>query len=573
MAGIQLTGLASGLDWKSLVDQIMTVNNVPITNLQTEQTKVGQQTTALNSLKDKMTAMQTSLASLNTSSAFTQRTASAGNLLWTVAAAPSATAMSHTIAVSKLATAAQTQGASQLSQPIRSDGDPSQVLVGAMNLAQPVSAGEFSINGAKVAVAITDTLADVFQKISTATGGAVTASYNGTTDQVSLAGSGPIVLGAANDSSNFLQALKLNNNGTSAVSSTARLGAVKLDSPLASASLSTPLALDGNNAGKLLVNGVEIAFDADTDSLNTVMKRINASAAGINASYDAANDRMVLTNKVTGDLGISIQDGTGNLAGVLGLTGAATLVRGQNAEFTVDGGPVKISASNTLDETALGVSGLSVTAGSETTERVTVGTDTASTRANIEDFLAKFNEVMAYSDQMTKVTSSGTKVTTGLLYGTNAVRETANALRGEVFKSLGGTTGIQRLESLGIDFVGTTNQLKIKDSARLDAALLTKGDDVAAFFSNTSTGLAPRINALVTRQTGTDGALTQAVTLKTQRNSRITSQIAEQQRRLDQQRASLEARFVQMEQMQSLLKNQLTSLTNAFPSKSSSSSS
>ncbi|MEA3212886.1 MAG: flagellar hook-associated protein 2 [Chthoniobacter sp.] len=569
MAGIQLTGLASGLDWKSLVDQLMTVNSVPVTRLQTEQAKVGQQTTALNSLKSKLDALQESVGNLNTTGVFTQRTASASNTQWPVSASSTATAMTHTIAVTHLATTARLQGAGHLSNAIRSDGDTSQMLISAMNLAQPITAGQFSVNGARVSVAITDTLADVFQKISDATGGAVTASYDGATDRVSLASGSPIVLGSANDSSNFLPALKLNNNASGAVSSSTRLGAVKLDAPLASAGLAGSLALDGNNAGKLLLNGVEIPFDADTDSLRTVLARINSSTAGVTASYDSTNDRLVLTNKVTGDLGVSVQDSVGNLASVLGVTGAATLVRGQNAEFTVDGGSTRTSASNVLDESALGVSGLSATIGSETTERVTVGSDTASARAKIEDFISKFNEVLSYVDQQTKVSMSGTKVTTALLYGNQAARDLATGLRREVFNVLGGTGAIQRLESLGIDFNGTTNQLKIKDPARLDAGLLSKADDVTSFFTTASTGFAVRLDALIKRQTSTDGALTQAVAAKTQRSSKITTQISDLQRRLDQQRASLEARFVQMEQMQSLLKGQLQALTNAFATKSS----
>jgi len=152
-----------------------------VTRLQTEQTKVGNQATALNSMKTKMADIQTSLAALSTPpAAFTQRTASASNSLWKVSAQPTAAPVTHTIAVTKLATTAGLRGAGGISSAIRPDGDASQVLVSAMNLAQPITAGQFSVNGAKVTVAITDTLADVFQKISDATGGAVTASYNGT---------------------------------------------------------------------------------------------------------------------------------------------------------------------------------------------------------------------------------------------------------------------------------------------------------------------------------------------------------------------------------------------------------
>jgi flagellar hook-associated protein 2 len=570
MAGIQLSGLASGLDWKSLVTELMKVNSAPVTVLQTEQTKVGQQSTALTSLKSKLEALQESVKSLSAPTAFAQRTASASNTQWSVTAGTTATPMAHTISVTQLATTARLQGGSGVSSPIRSDGDASQVIVSAMNLAQPITAGQFSINGAKVSVAITDTLEEVFQKISAATGGAETASYDGATDKVSLSSAGPIVLGSANDSSNFLQALKLNNNGTGNISSGSKLGAIKLAAPIASGGLATPLSLDGDNAGKILVNGTEISFDADTDSINTLILRINASAAGVTASYDSINDRMILTNKVTGDLGVSVQDSVGNLASALGLTSSATLSRGLNAEFTVDGGSTRTSASNTLDENALGVTGLSLTVSSLTTEQISVGSDTSSTRAKIEDFIAKYNEVFSYMEQQSKVTTSGTKVTTGLLYGDSAVRELKSGLRNEIFTALGGTGAIQRLESLGIDFDGTSSALRIADPKKLDNALLSQAEDVTSFFTASATGFAARISAAITKQTKSDGSLTRSLASKMERTARITTQISTIQRRLEQQRASLEARFIQMERMQGILKNQLQALTNAFPNTSNS---
>ena len=74
-----------------------------------------------------------------------------------------------------------------------------------LGLGQPITAGTFSVNGAQVAVTTSESLQDVFAAISTATGGNVTASYDPTTDKVTMASaSGPVVLGADNDSSNFL---------------------------------------------------------------------------------------------------------------------------------------------------------------------------------------------------------------------------------------------------------------------------------------------------------------------------------------------------------------------------------
>src|SRR6185369_1957867 len=100
----------------------------------------------------------------------------------------------------------------------------------------------------------------VFAKISTATSGAVTGAYDSTTDKITLSSGSAIVLGSSADTSNFLQVAKLNNNGTSTVSSTYALGVVKQSTVLSAANLATTLSDGGSGAGKFKINGVTINF-------------------------------------------------------------------------------------------------------------------------------------------------------------------------------------------------------------------------------------------------------------------------------------------------------------------------
>ena len=51
------------------------------------------------------------------------------------------------------------------------------------------------------------------------------------------------------------------------------------------------------------------------------MNNINESAAGVTASYDPVNNKFVLANNTTGDVGISMQDVTGNFLAATGLAG------------------------------------------------------------------------------------------------------------------------------------------------------------------------------------------------------------------------------------------------------------
>ena len=97
---------------------------------------------------------------------------------------------------------------------------------------------------------------------------------------------------------------------------------------------------DSSGAGSFTINGVSIAYNAKTDSLSTVLNHINTSAAGVNADTQMrGNNRILLTNTSTGNTGIGVSDVSGNLAAALGLTSGASTNFGQNATFSVNGGP------------------------------------------------------------------------------------------------------------------------------------------------------------------------------------------------------------------------------------------
>lgn len=544
----------------------MAVQNAPITKLNNEKTANINKTAALADLSTKLTALQTSSTALNSANLFTGRKAvsSTANSTWSPVAAPGTAAGNYAIAVSQLATVAHRDGAANLGQPLNATDDVSGLTIANLSTAIDITAGTFSVNGQKVTVAATDSLAQVFTAISTATGGSVTASYDHTADRITLSGSGEIVLGAANDTSNFLTALHLANNGTATVASAGGLGSVDSFATLANARLNAAItAVDGAGAGSFTVNGVAISYNVNTDSLDTVIKRINQSGAGVTAGYDGVSDRVVMTNAVTGDTGIAISEAAGGLMDALGLTGSA-LVRGRNAEFSINGGATLISASNTLDATAHGIAGLSVTVDSATTQSIAVSGDTAGMRKGIEDFIAKFNDVQGYIAEQSKTSRTvDGKVSTSLLSNNREVQSWADSLRSIAFAAVPGLSGtISRLENLGVDFTAGTSQLSVKDGAKLDAALRDKAGDVAEFFQTGTTGIVAQFQTFLTKVIAQDGEQ-QAQLNKA--NLGITDQIAAIQRRLDQQRQLLTNSFLAMESAQSKLKTQADALTRAFP--------
>lgn len=565
MASLQLSGLVSGFDWKTLVDQLMTAEHIPADKLATEKTTNSSKVTALDNLQTKLTALQTSVTALGAEGLFSARKAATAtiNSTWKPAASAGTATGSYTIDVTKLATASRRTGTSDIGNPLNATDDVSGLTVANLPIASAVTAGTFSVNGQKVTVALTDSLDQVFAAISTATGGAVTASYDHTTDKVTLSGAS-LVLGAANDTSNFLSAMRLGTVNSTTATSTSMLGATNKSAVLTSARLNSAItAVDGSGNGTFAINGVNIAYNVNTDSLSAVLQRINQSGAGVTAAYDSSNDRVTLSNNITGDLGIGVSEAAGGLMDALGLSSSLTLTQGDNAEYTINGGATLTSRSNTLSATSHGVEGLNVTVDSMGEQTISISGDTAGMRTAIDDFIAKFNDVQTYIDTATKVTSKNGKVTAAILSSNHEIQAWASSLRSKVFGSVPGLSGtISRLENLGIDFTAGTSNLSVKDSTKLDTALREKAGDVAEFFQTATTGMAKSMVSYLTTL-GTQNSDQQKRLAKT--NTDLDTQIANIERRLALQRSVLEASFIAMESAQATLKSQGDALTKAFP--------
>jgi flagellar hook-associated protein 2 len=577
MATLQLSGLASGFDWKSFIEQVMNLNAAPIRALETEKAGNTSKLSLLSSLGTRLTDLQTSVRALKGEGLFTGRNAvsTTSTSQWASTASSGTAAGTYAIAVSQLATTTRRTGTSDIGLGIAATNDVSGVTVASMATSTAVTAGNFTVNGSQVSVALTDSLQDVLTRINTATSGAVSASYDSTTDKITLSSASAIVLGAANDTSNFLAVTKLANNGTGTIASSAGLGATSQTAALSSARLRNSItAVDGSGNGSFTVNGVSISYNVNTDSMNTVLGRITNSSAGVTAAYDAAADRVILTNKTTGDTGLAVSEAAGGFLDAIGFSGGGTLTRGNNALFTVNGGATLSSTSNTLDATSHGITGLSVTVNSQTTESISVSSNTTAMRSAIDDFIKKYNSVQTYIDDQTKITSTNGKVTTAALANNREIQAWSSTFRSSVFGAVSGLSGtIQRLEHLGIDFTAGTSQLAIKDTNKLEAALRDKPADVEAFFKTASTGFSARLDTFVTSLLGTSGTgsgglLGAQKDLLTKGNTSIDTQIANLQRQLNSEKARLEASFLAMEQAQANIQQMQQQLANAFPTTS-----
>jgi flagellar hook-associated protein 2 len=562
-----ISGLASNFDWKSFITQMIQVERAPEQRLRATQSTLQQRNNAYGSILTQLNVLNNKVDALKEPLLFSSRqTAVSDPTIASATAGTSAALGSYTFNLTQLASSAVQQGAVDSGKPISATNDVSGLVLGSAGMSSGITAGTFTVNGKAITIATTDTLQSVFDQINTATGGTVTGSYDAATDRISLTSSGgPIVLGTVTDTSNFLQATKLFNNGTGTVTSSSALGGIHMTGSLAASNLASTVDDGGSGAGAFKINGVTINFDASTDSLSDVLTRISNSAAGVTASYDSVNDRFVLSNKTTGDVGIALEDVTGNFLAATGLSGG-TLQRGTNLLYNINGGGTLTSQSNTITSDSSGLAGLAVTAFQTGTTTVTVGSDNAKIKSAITDFITEFNAVQNLVNNLTaSSTDSSGKVTAGTLTGERDASDIQSSLRHIMTATLSGLTGtIKSLDSLGISSNGTDNTLALTNSDKLDSALASNLDDISAVFTDSTNGLAVKLSDYLKGLTGDDGSLNKKQTDLTKQSGAIDTTIEAMERTIlaDQQRMT--DSFVAMEAAIASINQQGAYLTKTF---------
>jgi flagellar hook-associated protein 2 len=262
----------------------------------------------------------------------------------------------------------------------------------------------------------------------------------------------------------------------------------------------------------------------------------------------------------------------------MGLTTGA-LTSGEDAVFTVNGGGNITSRSNTLDESAHGITGLSVNAKydaatpSNNFQTITVSGDTASTKAALNTFIEKYNTVQNAIDKYTKVTVDGTKVSSSVLSGSRELATISRELRRMLYTTgqKGGadlTGTVKRLSDLGVNFAGIENTISITNSALLDTRLASNTDDLVDYFSTDTDGLVDRLDKMMDRlvndSSTTPGTFKVQTDSISSQNKSLDKQIVEFERRLDSQRSLLESSFIAMERAQSTFQQQSSYLAKTF---------
>ena len=652
--GMALSGLASGFDWKSIVDQLIEVSRAPQNRMRTEKSTNASKSSAINEVKGLLSTLKTSISSLASEESLYKKGVSFKDTStnWKASASKDTPAGDYKFNLLSEATASKLTGSSNLVASLTD-----QKLISDLSVGRTITPGSFLVNGKEINVTASMFLKDIIKEMSSGTG--VTANL--VDGQIELHSTSPIALGSANDTSNFLQAMRLSGSGvlntgitnnytvrsghssfgttnpdpfagstdlvfpsghglkvgdqiavdlasgegtglnsggtyhvvsvsgnnvqlssasggaaeaiSSVITSASKFS--RLNS-LAAPSLNVPLSSVGFTTGissgdlQLAINGVSIDYNAASDTVQTLLDKINKSDAGVTAIYDLAQGAFSLTNKTTGDVGISVVD-NGTLAAALGLTTGKT-ANGSDATFSVNGGGILTSRSNILDETAHGVKGLSVTANKIGEQTLTVAGDYTAAKDSLNDFISKYNAVQNAIEKYTKVTVSGDKVSSAILAGNRELSSLSRSLRTMLYQAGDGITGsVQRLSDLGINFAGIEPTISLTKSTALESKLATAADDIAEYFSTAGGGLIDRLDTLlssyVSDSGSASGGLKAQIDSITKQNTSLDKQIEDVERRLASQRSLLESSFIAMERAQSGFQQQSAYLAKTFSGK------
>jgi flagellar hook-associated protein 2 len=360
------SGLASGVQWRDLVDQLVAIDKQrrldPITARQTLAKKRSEAWSQYQSLS---VAFRDASKALRDSSSFGVfkvaggTSLTSGRTLLTASASFGATPGNYAVEVLDVARANKLSG---------------NVVSSASNALG--MSGEFAVNGQKVTVVATDTLNNIRDKINALDVGAapsgVTASVLSTganqhrlvlsADQTGAAG-----IDLVDDAAGTLQSLGI-VDGTKSLNLGADGGVQSQKVSSATAAIATMLGVTMPPPSSIEVGGRVIAVDLTVDSLSSIAARIAAAGGNASVATETSGGKTSYRLVSSDTIGASTVDGQRTLE-VLGFvkngrSGVAQVTRSENAfadalgaaasgatllsDLQVNGNPLALAAGDTF---------------------------------------------------------------------------------------------------------------------------------------------------------------------------------------------------------------------------------
>jgi flagellar hook-associated protein 2 len=552
-------GVTSGIDYNSLINAAVEAEKQPLYRVQTQQTTNKSQVSLLQDLNTKLLALQDAMSSLKDPAGLQLKkatTSTYGDLNATATA--DATSGSYSVEISQLArshkvitegvadasTTSISAGAGTLVMKVGSGADISVNLTAGMTL----TALKDAINGKNAGI-----------KASIISDGSATNPYR-------------LILAA--DSTGSANAIQITHNDTSIAALNNLSGGI-----IEAAYSKTSNAFDGTAT----VSGTYTG----TTSKSFVVQMTTGGAVG-DAKFKVSEDGGVtwsaadsFTTSASGtaifngqDSGVKLAFGAGTKDFSVGDTFTIdafnpTLTPPQDAIFKVDG-MTFTKQSNSVNDALPGVTlDLLNTTASGSSIAVTVSDDTQAITTKVQDFVAKYNDIMNFIK--TNATYDSVNNVAGPLLGDFTVQSIQSALGSSISTPITGLSGnYNSLANLGIktERDGTITL----DTNALSDALAKDSTSVVNVFSGGSSGtvngVADSLFSYLDGATKSDSGI-MSIRINTLNDS-ITEadrEIADKQERIDADTVRLKARFANLETLISKSTSDSSYLTQTFAPK------
>lgn len=581
LPAVSFPGIATGIDYNSIIQKYTDLTLAQEKPLETKVTSLNAQQAELLKIHDLVAKFQDTFLAVSDPANFSATTPSSSNgsaVAASTIAGAVATPGTYVIKSSTLATATQfsndpaANGTFSYNTALTNAGASISPNNGPPGTTTP---GQITINGAVLSYDVNSTTLQSFvsnaANVAALSAVGVTLNYDAVTQKVTVSSTQPLTLGSATDHGNLLQVLKLDTAqitfaaGTYTATSTSKIGGINVGATMNTsnnAGFATAVT-----AGNFSINGVVFSVDPTANNLNNMLQKINASSAGVFATYDAANDRVLLTAKSSGPQGITIGSSadTSNFLQAVGFLSNATSPNGLSAGATIavgkaahvqyvdNAGTLHDVYSNSNDVTSV-VPGVSlklqqaVDGTVVTPVTISVAQDSTKLQDAIKAFATAYNVVI---DEINKATqapvvgsttaqngqSQAQQLTTGgVLFNNFDVTGLRDRLVNMV-TSMGhtGSTSYNSLASVGLvidasfsvtaasssntqnttsqtsvsqqTFAGTSGRLQDLDAAKLAAALASDANAVAKLFTG-KTSLIGQMGSYLTTVSGLSTQLT-----------------------------------------------------------------
>ena len=262
---ISSAGVGSGLNVNAIVSQLMAVEDVPLTNLQTAATSIQTTISAFGSVQSALATFQTAVQALTDPGTWSATTGtSSDSSSVTVSTSTNAAAGAYAIQVTNLASAQSTVSSTFASGGSTVGSGTLHIDLGTWSTNQTAFTAQSGSTGMDIAVSATDTLASLTTKINSANAG-VTASI--VTDAT---GARLVLTSATTGSANGFRVTAADADGNNTDAS--GLSALAFD-PAGGATTSS-ITQSGANANAT-INGLPVS--SATNTLSNVMQGLTVN--------------------------------------------------------------------------------------------------------------------------------------------------------------------------------------------------------------------------------------------------------------------------------------------------------